>query len=366
MAVFREPTPSWSWRAATNLLRPLKLMRKVHAILLVLGVGFLGYLLWRIGVGNLWQELTRLGWGLIPIIISEGVADFIHTVGWRHCLSGPHRKLALWPLFRIRMAGFAINYLTPTASVGGELTKAALLASHHRGPEAVSAVLIGKLSFAFAHLLFVVVGAALVLWRIELPRSLWWSMTISSVLVGGGMLAFLLMQQHGKLGVIIRWLAARRMGGHLMDRAARSITEVDEALKVFHRERPHDMWLSIGWHLLGYSVGIFQTWFFFRLLHEDTTWLLAAGAWFVGMWFDLLTFAVPMNMGTLEGSRIVVLRALGYNAVLGMTYGLALRFAQMFWAGFGLLSYGLMATRLGGLPVNSAAAPERDGFQRNG
>jgi hypothetical protein len=62
------------------------------------------------------------------------------------------------------------------------------------------------------------------------------------------------------------------------------------------------------------------------------------------MWFDLLTFAVPMNVGSLEGTRIVALKALGFTSLMGMTYGIALRLAQIFWAGVGLVSYALMTS----------------------
>lgn len=318
-------------------------MKKLHAVLLVLGVVFLTYLVWTIGVGELWHQLTSLGWGLIPLILIEGVADLAHTVGWRRCLSGPHRSLPLVVLFCIRMAGFAINYLTPTASLGGEVTKAALLASNHTGPEAASGVLIGKLCFAFAHLLFVVVGSMTILWHIKLPRALWVGMVISSALLAGGMVAFLLIQKYGKLGVVVRWLVARKLGGGLLQRATQNITEVDEALKLFYRERPWDLPLGVCWHLLGNSVGIFQTWFFFHLLNEDASLAVAAGAWVLSLWFDLVAFAVPLNLGTLEGSRIVAFKAVGYDALLGMTYGVALRLSELFWAGFGLVSHGLLS-----------------------
>ena len=320
-------------------------MKNLHAVLLALGVAFLAYLIWRVGAGELWHELGLLGWGLVPLILCEGVADLIHTVGWRHCLSGSHQSLSLVRLFRIRMAGFAINYLTPTASVGGEVTKAVLLASHQRGPESVTGVLIGKLCFAFAHLLFVVLGSLFILWRIQLPRSLWLAMLVSSVLLAGGMGAFLLIQKHGRLGAVVRWLVARRLGGRRLQRAAHGLTEVDEALKLFYRERPLDLAAAILWHLVGFSVGILQTWLFFTLLRQEASLALAASAWFLGLWFDLLTFAVPLNLGTLEGTRIVALRALGYDALLGMTYGVAIRLAQLFWAGFGLVNYGLLAAR---------------------
>src|SRR3974377_996367 len=104
-------------------------MKRLHAVLLALGVAFLAYLVWTTGAGELWGELRSLGWGLLPVILSEGVAEWLHAVGWRHCLSGPHRALPLIFLFRIRLAGFAINYFPPTASLGGEAAKAAILAS---------------------------------------------------------------------------------------------------------------------------------------------------------------------------------------------------------------------------------------------
>jgi uncharacterized protein (TIRG00374 family) len=312
-------------------------MKRLHTLLLVLGAAFLAYLVRKIGIGELCRQVGMLGWGLVPLILCEGVAEFIHVAGWRYCLSGLHRSLSMVQLFRIRLAGYAINYLTPTAAMGGEVTKAALLAANDPGPEAVTGVLIGKVCFAFAHLLFVVGGSVFVLWRIELPRALWLGMSISGGLIACGMGAFLLIQKHGKLGGMVRWLVSRKIGGQRMQQAARGISEVDEALKTFYRQRPGDLLKAVCWHQLGYSVGILQTWLFFKLLHQDVSWLLAAALWFLGMWFDLLTFAVPQNLGTLEGTRIVALRAIGYSSLLGMTYGVALRLAQLFWSVVGLI-----------------------------
>jgi hypothetical protein len=322
-------------------------MKKLNAILFVLGVAFLAYLLWRIGVGELWRQVAVLGWGLIPLVLCEGVSEFIHVAGWRRCLSGAHRSMPRGLLFRIRLAGYAINYLTPTGAMGGEVTKAALLASHHRGPEAITGVLIGKVCFAFSHLLFVVIGSVVCLWRIDLPRALWVGMLASGGLIASGMLAFLLLQKYGKLGVLVRWLAARNLGGSRVRQAVQGITEVDEALKLFYQQRPHDLLKAVCWHQVGYSVGIFQTWLFFNLSHQGASWSLAAGLWFLGMWFDLLTFAVPMNVGTLEGTRIVALRAAGYSSLMGMTYGVALRLAQLFWSAVGLLLYGWVVRQAG-------------------
>lgn len=316
-------------------------MKKLHTLLLALGLVFLGCLVWKIGAARLWNEFLSLGWGLALFIGFEFLAEGLHTKGWSYCLDGPYRRISWFKLFRIRMAGNAINYLTPSAAMGGEITKAALLSSNHKGPEAISGVLVGRLSAGLAHASFVACGSVVVMCVANLPRPVWVAMFASGGFVIGGMLVFLLLQKYGKLGVFVRWLAARRFAGPLLQKFAREISNVDEALKAFYRERPGDLAPSIAWQLLGHSTGLLQTWWFLNLIHHPFSAETIATVWVLGMWFDLLTFAVPLNMGTLEGSRVVAFKAVGMGLVAGLTYGLALRLAQLSVACFGLISYAL-------------------------
>ncbi len=320
-------------------------MKKLHTVLLVLGLAFLAYLLWSIGVRELWRELALLGWGLVPLLLSEGVGELIHTLGWRRCLSGPQRSLPFRLLFRIRMAGYAINYLTPTAALGGEVTRATLLSSYGHAPQVVSGLLVDKACVAVAHLLLVLIGAGVILWQVKLPAPLGAAMVLAAVLLAAGIISFLLLQIYGKLGAVIRWLARRNIGGSKLQAAAGQITAVDEAFRVFYRERPADLRMAVCWHLAAFPIGILQTWLFFALLDAHASFAVAANVWFLGLWFDLLTFAVPFNLGTLEGSRIVAFKALGYPALQGMTYGMTLRLALLFLAAFGLINYALLAAR---------------------
>lgn len=317
-------------------------MKKFHLLSIILGVVLLIALVWMIGHRELWRELTLLGWGLVPLILIEGVSDIFHTLGWRHCLSGPHRSLPFFRIFSIRLAGFSINYLTPTADVGGEVTKGTLLALNHKGPEAITGVIIGKLSYALTQLLFVGLGSLTVLWGIDLPSGAWMAMLVGSALLGSGILAFLAVQRQGKLGALARWLVAHRVGGKTLKKAADQITQVDEALKLFYREHPMDLAYSMLWHVLGLACGIVQTWYFLYLLTPTPSFVMAAGIWFLGTWFDLVSFPIPQDIGFLEGSRVLVFRALGYESVLGLSFGIALRLEQIFWAGIGLLMYGAL------------------------
>lgn len=321
-------------------------MKVINAILLALGTALLAGLLWGIGPKELWRELCSFGWGLIPFMLCEGIAEMIHTFGWRRCFNGEIRALPWSFLFRARMAGYAINYLTPTASLGGEVTRTTLLASKGGVSRAASGVLIGKVCFSVAHLLFVAIGTIFILHAVRLPRALWVPLLLSALLVACGIFTFFLLQMRGKLGAPIRWLAAKGVGGRKLEKVESNLTTLDEELRAFYRERPRDMCYAICFHLLGYSVGIAQTWFFFHLLHP-TSLSVAAAIWFLGMWFDLLTFAIPMNAGSLEGSRVLLFKLFNFTAPLGMAYGIALRLAQILWAMIGLAFYGQLLGRKG-------------------
>jgi hypothetical protein len=313
-------------------------MKKFHVGSILLGIVLLVLLIWKIGLDALWRDLSLLGWGLVPFVLLEGIAAIFYTLGWRCCLSPSHRSFPFSRLFGINLAGNSINYFTPTATLGGEVIKGTLLSMHHRGPEAASGVIIGKLAYALSQLLFVVLGSILILWRIPLPAAGTIAMLMGSSLLGTGIVGFLIVQKRGKLGAVVRWLVAHKVGGKTLQKAADQITQVDQALQLFYKERPGDLPLAMFWHAIGMTCSIGKTWFFLFLL-TDGSFFMAAGIWFLGTWFDLLTFAVPLGIGVQEGIRVFAFKALGFGLALGLTYGVALRLQQIFWAGVGLFLY---------------------------
>lgn len=318
-------------------------MRRLNLALFGLGLGFLVYLVWHLGPAELARQLSPLGWGLGLLILIEGLANLAHTVAWRHCISAAPKRIRLLRLFRMALAGYAINYLTPSASMGGEVSRAALLAPTHQGFEAVRSVLLDKLMTAIAHLLLVLLGSLVLFWRVNLPRQLWLAMGVTTALMTAAMAVFMVLQKNGKLGALCRWLVKHRLAGRLVREAEQRLSKVDQALRQFYREHPWQLARSVSWHLLGHSAALVQAWLFLRLVGQPAPLAVAAAAGFLSLWFDLLTFAVPMNLGTLEASRMVAFKALGCQALLGMAFGLALRLVYLFWACLGLLNYALLA-----------------------
>ncbi len=317
-------------------------MKKFHLFSIILGVILFAALIYAVGPALLWRKLAILGWRLLPLTLLEGAAELFHTQAWRHCFSGSQRSLSFFRVFSIRLAGSSINHLTPTAGFGGEVTKGVLLASPQMGPEAAAAVIVDKLSLALSQLFFVTAGAAFVLWKVALPRSLWIALIIGTSLLFVGVIGFFVVQKYGKLGAFVRWAAARRIGGAALKNAALRMTEVDAALRLYYRRRPLGLPVSIAWHFMAFVWAILPAYCFLAFLTDSATLPHAAAIVCLGTWFNLATFALPTDIGVQETARLLIFTLLGFHSALGLTYGVTLRFEQLFWAGVGLALYGVL------------------------
>jgi uncharacterized protein (TIRG00374 family) len=320
--------------------------KRFHLFAILCGCLLIALLIHRIGPIQLWSQLKLLGWALVPLILIEGVANLFHTQAWRHCLSDAHRALPFFRIFCIRMAGYSINYLTPTAGMGGEVAKGVLLASDSTGSESATGIIIDKLSYALAQLIFVVGGTLITLPAMRMPRGIWVAMLAGTILLGAGMLIFLAMQKYGKLGAFLRWFVNHRLGGRRVEKMAILITGVDEKLLLFYQRRRADLLLSVFWHIAGMACGILQCYYFLTVLTVHASLTVAAGIWFLGTWFSLLSFALPVDLGVMEATRVISFVVFGLQSSLGLTYGITLRLEQIFWAAVGLLIYAILAVQM--------------------
>lgn len=320
-----------------------------HVTMMAVGAAVLGWLIYDTGVGVLWRDMQTFGWGLAAFVALEGVADVFHAIATMYCFSRSQRVTPFWMLWCIRISGAAINYLTPTASIGGEVTKVGLLERYVTRTEAASAIVIDKLSWTVAQLGTAGIGTAVLLWWIPMDRRVVIALFVTSVLVGAGCAGFLFFQVKGWFGPAIRKVFGERAHGWM----TRQLGDVDTLMVRYYREQPWDLAHSIFWHVLGFACGVVQAYLFLWWLGVDASWLHACAIWMVATLIDIAAFAVPAGVGTQEGGRVLVFVMLGHARNLGLSFGLALRIEQILFAVLGLLLYPLLLRRK---PLQPAAA----------
>lgn len=323
-------------------------MRHAHAGAALLGTLLFAALLAHVGPHRLWNDAAALGWGVAIIIAIEGVADFLHTWAWQRCFAPVHRPAALrlwWP----HLAGAAINFVTPTATLGGEVVRGTLVPAEVPGAEATASLAINKLAATLSDALLAIAGVVLLLWVVDLGPEVRGGVVVGAGVFSAATAAFLIVQRRGRLATLFgaRRSLGRLLGAARAERLARSAAEVDARIASFHAERPGDLAAAVGLHLAGSSLGALQLAVFLHWLAAPATLASVVLVFLVARILDLAAFFVPARLGAQEGARMVAMRLAGLDPSLGLLFSLVLRLEQVTWAAAGFAAYAALAAGRG-------------------
>lgn len=315
-------------------------MTRLRWMGLLLGGGLFFWILRTSDLGAVWQQVRGLQWRFGLILLFYIVIFGLDTVGWQLTLSPTAGSRVRWrELFWTRLAGEAVNYVTPTAWIGGEPVKAVLLSKRYGIPMAdgMASVVIAKTTFSLSMFLFIVTGIVVTLLTQRIHSSLftwvWVTLPVLGVLLGLFMLVqFLRPFQKGASllsPILPQWLkklAARVQGW-------------DETLVSFYRKSPKAVFWSLGFHFLGWMAGVVEVFLILRFLQIPVS---LATAWSVeALWILLKTsaFLIPASLGASEGFLLMICVGLGINAVSGLALGLVRRARELTWVGLGLAEF---------------------------
>jgi len=103
-------------------------MKLLRALLLVVGLVFLGVLVATNEPAAIFDAVAGLSWRLAVVAVFPFVlVTTFDTLGWKYAFL--RDRVAFRTLLAVRIAGEAFNLTTPTASLGGEAIKASTLRS---------------------------------------------------------------------------------------------------------------------------------------------------------------------------------------------------------------------------------------------
>src|ERR1041385_1507199 len=138
-------------------------MRRLQLILLLAGIALFCFVVQKVGLGLIFAGLRIVGWSFASIFALELVIDFLHSEAWRWCLPGGIHTGSRGATPPARTAGVAVNVLTPTATVGGEVVKGMLIRRWVPLTDGFASVMIDKLTFALGQAIFLAAGTTAVL-----------------------------------------------------------------------------------------------------------------------------------------------------------------------------------------------------------
>src|SRR5215469_7714960 len=133
-------------------------MRRLETCFIVLALIFYGWFVSHFGVSELLGYVRLAGWGLALTISLESVSRIMNTLGWRATIDDYPPDLSFIELFAARIGGEAVDYVTPSAQLGGQLVMALTVRKKLRMPKGLASVAVAALAEMIGQIAFITIA----------------------------------------------------------------------------------------------------------------------------------------------------------------------------------------------------------------
>ena len=314
----------------------------LRLLLLFIGLLTLGFLVWHVGPGNIYEAAARLGpVALLAILIPSLIMYVIEAYGWKVTLGPAAKHVPFWRLLAIRTAGEVVNMTTPTAYVGGEPLKAYLLRTHHVPMvEGLASVVIAKTTMTIAEVLFILLGIMLAFWTLGVDSSS--GHTVAAALLSVGLLlfgtaAFVCVQRKGLFTWMLEFLRKIGLRIGFLESREEQLRSLDRTILDFYTNNQPAFYTSTGLFFLGWLAEALEVFVMIYYLGGPAMVLSAMSIGALSVFIKGGTFFIPGSLGAQDGGNLLLLKAFGYSDVTGITFALLRRFRELVWIGVGLL-----------------------------
>jgi uncharacterized membrane protein YbhN (UPF0104 family) len=309
------------------------IVRWLERVLGVLGAGLFAWLLYRFGIGNLEENLRLAGWGLLLVVGQEILAFLANTWGWYWSFPRAARTPPFSQLLRARIAGDAFNYVTPTASLGGEFVRFRMLGGVAGRVQVAASLSVAKVAQTLGQVAFILFGLAYVATEFAVPPAVTlgaWSMVGVFVIACGG---FVWWQRRGMFGPLLR--VAQWFGWLQSPEHAGRVERLDREIRALHHDGIR-FWLAVSSFAVGWALGILEMYIVLWLLDLPRSFALATAIEVFSATLDGILFFVPGKLGTQEGGKVLIFSILSLDPAKGLAAGVFRRIRELVWAGIGL------------------------------
>ncbi|MGE0826899.1 MAG: flippase-like domain-containing protein [Candidatus Binatia bacterium] len=314
------------------------------------GLLLLGVLVWDVGVEGVFGYAQQIGW-FAPFLLLPSIAVALcDAKGWS-CALPPATTappIALWRWSLARLAGEAVNNLTPTANLGGEPVKVYMLRAYGISTEAgLASVVVAKTALTVSQIVFILLGIPFLLYRLGWVQQGWWILGILVILAYGFTVIMIRWQRRGLMGMAVRLL--RRLfprWQRLVQWQARA-REIDTHLLEFYEGNTRGFYLSTMYHFAGWLFGALELFIFLVVMGVPVSLVDAFIIETMLQPFGAAALIIPGALGVQEAGGVYLCRLLGIDEAAGLTLMALRRIRETVHNGVGLT----VLMRMGGIVV---------------
>ncbi|MBI2335489.1 MAG: flippase-like domain-containing protein [Deltaproteobacteria bacterium] len=323
-----------------SLLSRFKFLRHslwISYILLGLGVVFTGWLIYRLGVQDIWGYLKTLGWNFFPFLLPSFLSFFFLSWAWLQFLKNNRPTVPFFHLWMVKVVGEAVNNINPLGWGGGDPVRIYLLKKWISIPQGTASVVIDRTLHTMALVVFMIIGMVIAFLKFNFPPSLEFGFILALAFMLIMTLYWYRRQHEGVFEFLIDTLTQLKIKKHWSAQTLQKAKEIDQLISQFylhHRMGFATAFLFQFMARLLVVVEIFVAAYFLKTpLSWDTAYLLGSVTAIINMVFVLL----PSSVGALEGAYAGFFHLLNQDPAIGTSIQILRRLRMVVWSSLGFI-----------------------------
>ncbi len=291
-----------------------------------------------------WQEISKIGFRFVYLILSTFAAYFIGTLAWWICLDKERKRIRIMQLFVVRQVGETVGLYNPSSVVGGDLLKNRLLRPYAISPAtAAESIFVSRITVVLSQLLlFIIAGIWLLFYAADkLPTVMHYVLFVAIVVLL--LVKIMLLRLLNQKAIIKEDATIATANTSIWRKVVQKAKFLLAEAKQFYQEKPLRFWQSYALSLLHWIIGSLEFYLILLFLGFDIHImhgvLLDMGVIIVKSFGAF----VPGQLGIEELGNKLVLTAVGIQATsVWLAVSILRRTRQLFWIFIGFICYGFV------------------------
>lgn len=290
------------------------------------GVALFAWLVYRVGLREIWSSFRQVGWGLIVIVAVAGLRFASRAQAWRMCLEPP-ASLRFRDAFAAVISGDALGNITPLGPIVGEPAKAAFVRGRTPLGPAITALAIENVLYTLSAAAMIAAGLIALLFSVELPGAVRGvsEAAIAATLALFGAALWLLWRRPAILSRTLR-IVTRSSSGLERVRA------IEEQIYTFAARRGAGMGPLVALELLFHVLGVIEVHVTLWLMLGApppllTSFILETANRLITVVFKI----IPLQVGVNEAGTALVTQLLGLGSTVGIMLGFVRKARILVW-----------------------------------
>jgi uncharacterized membrane protein YbhN (UPF0104 family) len=311
----------------------------LRVVAFLIGIIIFVYTIYKFGgVRLIATNLAEMRYYYGLIALNSFVWMLFYTGAWQQMFRGLKEKISFSKLFRIKLCGEGVNFMTPLGFMAGDPIRLLLLKKHF-GPEArLRSVVVDRTLHSLAAQYFNIIGLSLIFTQtIAFPLWMLISLLILYIFICAILTILIVRMTTGKgFGIFEKlfiWIKLEKRFPKAHDLLCELRTNLN-----YYRDRPkYPFFVAFTYHFIGrflMAVEIMIACYCFTSQFDLVFSVILAS---LTSFFAVAFGFIPGALGILETMYAQFFTLYGYPPDMGITIQIVRRMRVLFWVGIGIM-----------------------------